>query len=332
MRAVHVTEPGGPEVLVPRETEPPVPGPGDVEVEVRATALNRADLLQREGRYPAPPGAPPTIPGLEYAGVVVRVGARAREVWRVEEGERVMGLLGGGGYAERVVAPAGLTLAVPERLDFVEAAAVPEVFLTAYDALVRQAGLGVGERALVHSAGGGVGTAALQVARAAGASLLVGTASGDKLRRIEEAGLPLDVGVDYEREDFADVVARETDGAGVDVILDTVGADYWDRNVASLGERGRMLLVGLLGGARATVDLGRLLRQRARVYGTVLRARSLGEKLRLVAEARSRLLPLLADGTLRPVVDRTFPLEEAADAHRYMSENRNFGKIVLEVG
>lgn len=328
MRAVRVTRPGDPEVLELQEVADPAPGPEEVLVEVRAAALNRADLMQRRGRYPAPPDAPSDIPGLEFAGEVAAVGERVREA---APGDRVMGLLGGGGYAERVTTPAGMALPVPAGLDWVRAAAIPEVFFTAYDALYRQAGFSAGDRVLVHAAGGGVGTAALQLARAGGASLVVGTASAAKLEALSAEGLAPDVAVDRHEEDFAGVVAAETGGRGVDVILDMVGADYWEANVASLAELGRMVLIGLLGGSRVEADLGALLRKRARVLGTVLRARSRAEKLTLTAEVRERLLPLFGDGRLRPVVDRTFPLAEAAEAHRYMEADRNVGKIVLEV-
>ncbi len=328
MRAVRITEPGGPGVLSVDDLPEPEPAPDELLVEVRATALNRADLLQRRGSYPAPPGAPEDVPGLEFAGEVVEAGPAVRGF---RPGDRVMGLLGGGGYAERVTTPAELALPVPRPLSWTEAAAVPEVFFTAWDALFRQGGFSAGDRVLVHSAGGGVGTAALQVASAGGAATVFGTASARKLEGLASRGLPLDVPVDRREEDFAEVVEVETAGRGVDVILDTVGGDYWSRNVACLAERGRLVLVGLLGGRSAEVDLGTLLRKRARVVGTVLRSRARHEKARLTAAVRDRLLPLFEDGRLHPVVDRTYPLAEAAEAHRRMASDENLGKIVLEV-
>ena len=328
MKAIRITGPGGPEVLELAEVPDPEPGPEDVVVDVRAAAINRADLLQRQGRYPVPPGAPDDIPGLEAAGVVAKVGARVREV---APGDRVMALLGGGGYAERVAVPAGMALRVPDGLSFPEAAAIPEVFFTAYDALFRQAGLGMGESVLIHAAGGGVGSAALQLARAGGAATVFGTASAGKLEGLEREGLPLDVPIDYESEAFEEIVAERTGGRGVDVILDMVGGDYLGPDLRSLAELGRLVLVGLLRGRSAEADLGRILRGRLRVLGTVLRARSPAEKLALTAEVRERLLPLFERGRLRPVVDRILPLAEAAEAHRLMASNENLGKIVLEV-
>ncbi len=329
MKAIRITRPGGPEVLRLEEVPDPEPAPDEILVDVRAAALNRADLLQRQGHYPAPPDAPADIPGLEMAGVVAAVGARVR---KVGPGDRVMALLGGGGYAERVAVPAGMALAVPAGLSFVEAAAIPEVFYTAYDALYRQAGLSMGETVLVHAAGGGVGTAALQLARAGGAARIFGTASAPKLEAIERQGLPLDVPIDYRETSFEEVVRERTEGRGVDVVLDMVGGDYLNADLRSLAELGRVVLVGLLRGRSAEADLGLVLRRRLRILGTVLRARSAAEKLVLTAEVRERLLPLFEQGRLRPVVDRTFPLERADAAHRFMGSDENLGKVVLEVG
>lgn len=328
MKAIRILRPGDPDVLELVDVADPVPGPGQVSVSVHATAVNRADLLQRRGGYPAPPGAPADIPGLEYAGVVDAVGEGVDES---AVGSWVMGLLGGGGYAERVVAEASHTIRVPAGLQFLEAAAVPEAFGTAWDALVLQGGLRPGMSVLVHAAGSGVGTAALQVARAFGAARVFGTASEAKLRAIAERGLPLDVPIDYKRQSFRDVIRRETDGRGVDIVLDLVGATYWSDNVASLATKGRLLLVGLVGGAMAQLNLGVLMRRRITVIGTVLRTRDAEEKARLAERFSRELAPRFASGDLRAVVDRVFPLARAAEAHAFMEENRNAGKIVLRV-
>lgn len=327
MKAVCIREPGGPDVLELREVEAPTPGPGEVAIDVRCTALNRADLLQRRGRYPAPPGTRPDIPGLEYAGVVAATGPGVEQD---AVGRRVMGLVPGAAYAERIVAPFDQLLPIPEGIDFPRAAAIPEAFLTAWDAL-RQAGLAAGESVLVHAAGSGVGTAALQLARAMGASRIFGTASESKLARLADLGLPLDVPIDYRRTSFPEVVERETARAGVDVILELVGAAYWADDLASLAHRGRLVVIGLMSGARAETDLSMILRRRLRIIGTVMRTRSADEKAGLARAAREGLLPWFEDGTVAPVVQRLFPLAEAAEAHAFMEANRNLGKIVLRV-
>jgi putative PIG3 family NAD(P)H quinone oxidoreductase len=344
MKAIRITRPGRPDVLEVADVPDPAPGAGEVLVRIRAAGLNRADLLQRMGRYPPPPGTPTDIPGLEFAGQIAGLGPDV-EGW--SPGDRVMGLLPGAGYAELVCVPAALLLASPPGLSDVEAAAIPEVFLTAADALFDLGRLAAGETALIHSAGGGVGTAALQLARAGGAGLIIGTASSTKLAAIAETGLPMDAGVDYRTESFGQRVLEQTGGTGADVIIDTVGADYWEDNLASLATRGRWVIVGLLSGGDVSVDLRSLMRKRATVIGTVLRARSVDEKARLTDDFRRRFLPAFAadEGAparkgpeedpggpaLRPVLDRVFPFAEAAEAHRHMESNRNFGKIVLEV-
>lgn len=308
------------------EVEPPEPEPGEVAVDVRCAGVNRADVLQRIGRYPPPAGTRADIPGLEYAGVVSGAG---EGVDPAVVGRRVMGLVPGAAYAERLVAPLDQTLPIPDDLDDIEAAAVPEAFCTAWDAL-RQAEFAAGESILVHAAGSGVGTAALQLARALGASTILGTASAGKLAGIAALGLPLDHPVDYRRTDFREIVARETQ-AGVDVILELVGATYWAADLESLASRGRLVLIGLLGGTRAETDLGLLLAKRLRVIGTVMRSRDAREKRELARDVRRQLLPWLTDGTLRPVVYKVFPLAEAAAAHACMEDDRNLGKIVLQV-
>lgn len=328
MRAIRIREPGGPEVLEAVERPDPEPVGREVRVRVRAAALNRADLLQRRGAYPAPPGAPADIPGLECAGEVEAVGPGVVDL---RPGARVMGLLPGGGYAEKACLPEEMALPIPAGMTWEEAAGVPEVFLTAYDALFHRGGLEAGEALLVHAAGGGVGSAAIQLGRVAGAWRIFGTASAEKLRGLDERGLGPDVAVDYEARSFREAVAEGTDGRGVDVILETVGAPYWEDDLASLATLGRLVLVGLLGGAEVRVDLRTLMTRRATVVGTVLRSRPLAEKIALSRQFRTRMLPLFEAGRLRPLIDRAFPLDRAADAHRYMEENRNLGKIVLTV-
>jgi NADPH2:quinone reductase len=325
VRAAVITAPGGPEVFAIQELPDPTPGPEEALVAVRATALNRADLLQRRGRYPGPPGTRDDLPGLEMAGEVVAVGER---VTACKPGDRVMALLAGGGYGSRVAVHERLLMPMPANLEFAQAAAIPEVFLTAFDALFGQCELEPGESVLVHAAGSGVGTAAVQLASAAGCRVFGTAGSADKLERA--AGLGLDVGINYKDEDFAAVIAERTERRGVDVILDVIGAPYWNQNITSLALRGRMVVVGTLGGSKIEVELGALMGKRARVHGTLLRSRQLEEKATLAQAFARRWLPLFASGRLVPVVDRVYPLAEVSDAHRYMETNANFGKIVLE--
>ena len=326
MRAAVITAPGGPEVFRVQEIEDPVPGPDDILVDVKATALNRADLSQRQGGYPAPPGIRGDVPGLEMAGAVLDTGSRVHDV---KSGDRVMALLGGGGYAQRTVVNAAMAIPIPSGMDFLEAASIPEVFFTAYDALFNHCGLSMGEWALVHAVGSGVGVAALQLAKAAGAKTMGTAGSEEKLRRAYELGL--DAGINYKEQDFAEVVRERTGGRGVDVILDVVGAPYWDRNIASLAVKGRMVLVGTMGGGKLETNVAALMPKRLRVHGTVLRARPLAEKIEVTNQFKRHVLPLIASGRMKPVVDRVFPLEEVVEAHRYMESNANFGKIVLSV-
>ena len=326
MRAAVITEPGGPDVLKVMEADDPVPGPEDVLVDVKASALNRADLLQREGSYPAPPGSPADIPGLEFAGVVLEAGER---VIGMSKGDRVFGLLGGGGYASRTVTHHRMAVPIPDGWDFIQAAATPEVYFTAYDALFNRGNLQMGEKVLVHAAGSGVGTAAVQLAHHAGAFVFGTAGSAEKLAGAAKLGM--DVGINYHDEDFAAVVKEHTGGTGVDVLIDFIGAPYWDQNIASMAVLGRLVEVGLMGGSRVEVDLGRLMGKRLQVTGTGLRGRSLEEKLALTAQFKRHVLPHLTSGSMKPIVDRTFPLEEVAEAHRYMETNANFGKIVLTI-
>jgi len=323
MKAIVITRPGGPEVLELREVPAPEPARGEVRVRARATAVNRADLLQRMGQYPAPPDAPPDIPGLELAGEIDALGPGVRD-WAV--GDRVFGLCGGGAYAEQVVVHARTVARIPAALSFTDAAAVPEAFITAWDAAVTQAGLAAGETLLVHAVGSGVGTAAAQIARAIGARSIGTARTADKLERARALGL--DHGVLAADGRFAEAVAKV---GAADVILELVGGAYLAEDLRCVAPRGRIVLVGLMAGARAELDLGVILRQRLRVLGTVLRARPLEEKIAVTQAFARHLVPLFERGVLRPVVDRVLPLSAAAEAHSHMASNAGFGKVVLEV-
>ncbi|MBI4199194.1 MAG: NAD(P)H-quinone oxidoreductase [Chloroflexi bacterium] len=327
MYAVVITGPGGPEVLEVREVEDPVPGPEEVLVAVKAAGLNRGDIRRRqEGAFWMPPGARGDILGLEVAGVVAKVGEK---VTGVPPGSRVFALLAGGGYAQRVAVHHRMLLPIPQNLEFWEAAAIPEAFFTAHDALFRRCALQLGERVLIHAVGSGGGSAALQLAHQAGAYTFGTAGSQEKLARAKVLGL--DVGINYREQDFTRVVQEHTGGSGVDVVFDLVGAAYWEGNVACLRPLGRLVLVGNLSGGRWQADLGPLLQKRLQVHGTVLRTRSLDEKILLTQEFRRQILPLFERSVVRPVVDRVFPWREVADAHRYLDSNANFGKVVLAV-
>ncbi len=324
MRAIVISRPGGPEVLEQQERPLPEPGPGEVRVRVRASALNRADLIQRRGGYPAPPGFPADIPGLEYAGEVDALGQQAG-LWAVDN--RVMGIIGGGGHAEYVVVHEREAVWVPHNLSWEAAAAVPEVFMTAFDALFRRLDLQLGERLLIHAVGSGVGTAAVQLARSAGAVVLGTSRTAEKLERARELGLH--VGIDSSAEDYAEAVLRETEGAGVDAVLNLIGGRSLESDLRVLATGGRVVVVGTMAGARTELDLGLLLRKRIQITGTVLRTRPLEEKIALAREFSRSVLPLLSAGQIRPVLDRIYPFGEIAEAHRQMEANESFGKIVL---
>jgi putative PIG3 family NAD(P)H quinone oxidoreductase len=325
MRAIVMRGHGGPEVLVVETRPLPQPRAGEVRVRVAASGVNRADLSQRRGRYPAPPGWPADIPGLEYAGVVDDVGPGVEDL---VAGERVMGIAGGGAYAEALVVPAREVVPVPAGLDLVQAGAVPEAFFTAWDALVRQMRLGAGETVLIHAAGSGVGTAAVQIARAVGARSLGTSRTPSKLERAVGLGLDGAVGAG-EGEDWPAAVLEHTGGRGVDVILDLVGGTYAEGNLRCLAARGRWIVVGVPSGRSARLDLRELMARRASVTGTVLRARAPEERALLAREAARRLTPLLASGALAPVVDATYAPDDAAEAHRRMEADLNFGKLVI---
>lgn len=329
MRAVVIVSHGGAEGLEVREVAQPREATADrVVVRVRAAALNRADILQRRGYYPAPQGSPQDIPGLEFAGEVEQVGEEVR-AFRV--GQRVFGLTGGGAQAEYLVAPESTLAAVPENLDWAEAAAVPEAFITAHDALFTQAALEMGESVLVHAAGSGVGTAAVQLAHVAGATVYGTSRTAEKLERAREYGLDEAIAVGDAPERFAEAVRDWTKGVGVNVILDLVGASYLAANLDALTPLGRLMLVGTPGGASATLDFGKVMSKRLRIMGTMLRARSVEEKTRATRRFAAHVVPLLARGLVRPVIDRTYKLEEVRAAHERMESNESFGKIVLMV-
>lgn len=322
MRAVVHAGAGGTEVLQLREVEAPMPGPEQIRVRVRAAGLNRADLLQRKGRYPAPPGWPADIPGLEYAGEVDQLGSGARR-WRVRD--RVMGLVGGGAHAEYVVVHQDEAMAVPSGMSFTQAAAIPEAFLTAWDALVTRGRLQAGERVLIHAVGSGVGTAAVQLARRLGATTIGTSRSRSKLEQARALGL--DEAIDSSAGGFVRSLT-----APVNVILDVLGGPALADNLDALAPRGRLVLLGLLQGARADVNLDALLRKRLEVIGSVMRTRLLAERIPLVSEFGARVSPWFtaaAAGGIRAVVGATYPFAEIAEAHVAMEGDANFGKIVL---
>jgi putative PIG3 family NAD(P)H quinone oxidoreductase len=325
VKAVLTDGPGDESVLRVGEAPAPPLGVGAVRIRVAATAVNRADLLQRQGSYPPPPGASPIL-GLECAGTVSEVGADVSG-WRV--GDRVMALLAGGGYAEEVVVDAGSVLPVPASLPLEEAAGVPEVFLTAYLNLFALGGLAAGGAALVHGGGSGVGTAAIQLCKVAGAHVYVTAGSDAKCQRCRELGA--DLAVNYRSDSFAARVQDATDGRGVDVVLDPIGASYLADNLKSLAIGGRLVVIGLMGGAKAEVSLAVLLARRLSVIGSTLRSRPVEEKASIIAGFRRRFGADLEAGRIRPVIDRVLPLEAVADAHRAMKASEHFGKIVLRL-
>jgi putative PIG3 family NAD(P)H quinone oxidoreductase len=325
MKAIVVDQPGGPEVMRLAEVPDPVAGDGEVLLRVHATAVNRADILQRQGFYPPPPGASPIL-GMEAAGEVAATGPGVGD-W--SPGMRAAALLAGGGYAELVAVPAAQLLAVPPGLDLEQAAAVPEAFLTADDNLFTRGRLGAGETVLIHGGASGVGTAAIQLARRAGARVLVTAGSAEKLRRCAELGA--EAGINHREEDFAERARQLTDGRGVDVILDIIGAAYLERNLGCLAPDGRLVVIGLQGGVRAEIDLNAMLRGRLTLLATTLRGRPLEQKAEIVARARLEVLPGFIDGSLQPVVHAVVPLTEAARAHRILESGENVGKVVLRV-
>jgi putative PIG3 family NAD(P)H quinone oxidoreductase len=325
MKAIVIEQPGDESVMRVGEAPPPELVPGSIRIRVAAAGVNRADLLQRQGLYPPPPGASPIL-GLECAGEVAEVAADVRD-WK--PGDRAMALLAGGGYAEEVVVAAGSALPVPARLSFEQAAAVPEVFLTVFLNVFQLGGLAEGGALLVHGGGSGIGTAAIQLAKAAGATCVVTAGSEGKCERCLALGA--DAAVNYRTGDFATAAREATGGRGVDVVLDSIGAPYLERNLAALAAGGRLVLIGLMGGAKGEINLALLLARRLHVIGSTLRARPEQEKARIAAGFRDRFGADLAEGRIGPIVDRVLPLEEAPDAHRAMKASEHFGKIVLKL-
>lgn len=325
MKAVVLREHGGPEVLEIIEVPSPIFGAEEILVSVAATALNRADLLQRMGLYPNPFPQGPEIPGLEFAGTVTAVGERVT-AWKV--GDKVMGIVSGGAYAQELVLHERQAMAVPAGMSLHDAAAIPEVFITAWDALVVQGGLTSGRWALVHAGASGVGTAAIQICTAIGARIIV-TCSSGKVQSCKDLGA--DVVVDYTSQDFVEQVQHATNGAGADVVLDVIGGDYVERNVAALALKGRIIQVGVMAGKPVPFNVGALLAKRATITGTVLRARPLEEKIAITQRFIAEMLPLFDTGAMVPVIDSRYELADIAKAHAHMASNANVGKIIIDI-
>jgi len=323
MRAVEISTPGAPEVLTAVERPDPVPAPGEVLIRVAAAGVNRPDVLQRKGAYPPPPGAS-DLPGLEVAGTIAALGDGVHD-WRV--GDRVCALLSGGGYATLCTAPAVQCLPIPGAMDFVTAAAVPETFFTVWTNVFDRGRLKAGETALVHGGSSGIGTTAIQLAATRGARVFATAGSDEKCRACEQLGA--ERAINYKTEDFVAVIKDVTKGRGVDLILDIVGGDYIARDLVALAVEGRLVVIGFMGGDTATLDFRRILGRRLTITGSTLRPRSAAEKGEIAAALRREVWPLLEAGTIKPVVYRTFPLDDAAAAHRLMESSEHVGKIVL---
>ncbi len=325
MKAIVVQQDKKDNPLSWEEVPAPDYGSAEVLVDIQAAALNRADLMQRAGHYPPPPGAPDIL-GLEMAGAVAAVGANVTS-WQV--GDRVCALLPGGGYAEQVNVPQEMLMAIPDGWSYEQAAAVPEVFYTAYVNLFMEAGLVPGETALIHGGASGVGTAAIQLVREAGCRVFTTAGRADKVARCRELGAEL--AINYKEEDFAERIEAYTNGDGVDVILDMVGADYLERNLRLLRLKGRLVFISMLSGAKTEINLGALMGRRLRMIGSVLRSRSLEEKVEIKQRFMAQFWPKLVDGTIQPIIDRVYPITEANEAQARMANNENIGKIILKV-
>ncbi len=326
MRAIVIRQPGGPEVLSLEQVADPELGKGEVKVRVKATAVNRADVLQRMGHYPSPADAPPDIPGLEFAGEVEALGDGVTEF---SIGDKVFGLAGGGTYADFVVVHARCLSRMPVNLSFVEAASIPEIFTTAYDAMISQCSLLTGETVLIHAVGSGVGVAGLQLAKLLGANV-IGTARNEsKIEAARKFGL--DHGIVVRDGTFASQVKDITNGLGVDLVFDLVGGSYVGEDVHCTAVKGRIIVVGLVAGLHSEIDFGQVLRKRLSIKGTSLRSRPLEEKIIAAKLLQNQIVPLFEKGLLKPVIDEILPLSSASEAHEHMDKNQNFGKIVLEV-
>jgi len=326
MRAIVIKQPGGPEVLSLEQVEDPEPGKGEVKVRIKATAVNRADILQRMGHYPSPADAPPDIPGLEFAGLVEALGPG---VHNFAVGDKVFGLAGGGTYADFVVVHSRVLSRMPVNLSFAEAASIPEVFTTAYDALISQCNLACGETLLLHAVGSGVGVAALQLAKMLGCTVIGTARSEDKVEAARKYGL--DHGIVVRDGKFAEQVKDIAGGAGVDLVLELVGGNYVGEDIHCTGLGGRIIVVGLVAGLHSEIDFGQVLRKRLTLKGTTLRARPLEEKILAARILQNHIVPLFEKGLLKPVIDKVFALSAASEAHELMDNNQNFGKLVLEI-
>ena len=325
MKAIVRTGDGGPEVLQLGDAPSPEPTETQVMVDVHATALNRADMIQRRGGYPPPPGESEIL-GLEIAGTVAGMGSA---VEGVAEGDRVFGLVGGGGYAEQAVIDYRMAMPIPDEWTFEQAAAVPEVFFTANENIFTLGKLSAGETILIHAGGSGVGSAGVQISHHAGATVFVTAGTSEKIDNCKALGAV--EGINYKEKDFVAEIGRLTDERGVDVVLDFIGAPYFERNLSILKTKGRLLQVGLIGGATTEINLGTVMRNRLQIIGSVMRPQSIDEKIAITQRFMERWLPELARGTLQPVIDTVFPLAQAQQAHEYMEANLNFGKILLKV-
>ncbi len=330
MKAVVITKPGGPEVLEVREVPTPQPASHEVLVRVHAAGLNRADILQRQGYYPAPPGVPPDIPGLEFAGEVAALGPQVK-TWR--QGQRVFGIAGGGCQAEHIVAHERMLAEIPANLNWSEAAAVPEVFITAHDALWKQAALAAGETVLIHAVGSGVGLAAVQMARAIGAMPYGTSRTAEKIERARAFGLEDGITLAQGLDPLKDKTRQWTAGRGLDVVLDLVGGIYVLAGIEALTTKGRLVLLATMGGRKTEIDLGLFLHKRLHLIGSVLRARTLEEKIKATEAFAAEVLPLLAQGKVRPVIDHEsgFTTQEVRAAYSRLESNESFGKVVLRI-